>query len=160
MLKKAKQKIIVFIGAGASKPFGIPDMKGFVGELEKRGIRNEYQDLQNLWDFVRNTTPPRGRKKDLEWVLDFLNILISSDLDFYTETIPRLITSEVLSLKNFKIGGPDNRPALCEILRTLRTEGNKSKIDRKSRRLTKVIKKYGTIPLTKHLSQPSPDPPA
>ncbi len=141
MLKRLKKKIIVFVGAGASKPFGIPDMKEFVADFNNKGIgRSEFQDLGSFWHFTRDMVPPKSREKDLEWVLDFLNMLISSDLDFYAETIERLI-SEVLSQKDLRIGGYDTRLQVCSVLRSFRKEG-KSKIEEKSRRLIGIIKRY------------------
>jgi len=140
MLEDLKQRVIMFIGAGASKPFGIPDMKDFVAKLDEGIMKNEYKDLWNFWYFVKDTIPPQSREKDLEWVLDFLNMLTSPDLVFYTQTIERLI-SKVLSQKDLRIGGSDIRPQVCSVLQAFR-EDARSQIESKSKKLSDIIKKY------------------
>lgn len=74
--------MILFLGAGASKPFGIPTMTEFVKEFEKeledsdskyKGTPNEISLYQNIKEFM-------GSNVDLEAILSTLNVL-SEDLN-------------------------------------------------------------------------------
>jgi len=69
--------MIIFLGAGASKPFGIPTMVEFVEEFEKELVNwdSEYHGEEseiNLYNYIKKFLGDEG---DLEAVLSILNLL-------------------------------------------------------------------------------------
>ena len=79
-MKKDKPKeLVIFLGAGASMPFGIPGMSEFVDSLDcaiMSGKISIKDDERELW---HNLLMESG-EKDLEWILSTLNGLSERNL--------------------------------------------------------------------------------
>lgn len=84
-MKEKPEDLVLFLGAGASMPFGIPGMSEFVKLLdyavqEDDGEISVDDDEKELWQKLLTTARQEYEEVDLEWILSVLNGLSQSSL--------------------------------------------------------------------------------
>jgi hypothetical protein len=81
--KSKPEELVIFLGAGASMPFGIPGMKDFIESLNNAIKLDEISvkdDEKVLWKQLLAIADQEEVEIDLEWILSILNDLSKNNL--------------------------------------------------------------------------------
>lgn len=77
------EELVIFLGAGASMPFGIPGMKDFIKslnnaiELDEISVKDSGKEL---WERLLTVAKQENVEIDIEWILSILNDLSKNNL--------------------------------------------------------------------------------
>ena len=83
MKKSTPEDLVLFLGAGASIPFGIPGMSQFIKLLDdamESGAIPVGDDGKELWQRLLDIAEQENVEIDLEWILSILNDLSERNL--------------------------------------------------------------------------------
>ena len=82
-MKEEPEDLVLFLGAGASMPFGIPGMREFIELLDSAIGSGEIpteEGEKELWQKLLTVGEQENEQTDLEWILSTLNFLSEHDL--------------------------------------------------------------------------------